>query len=150
MHTRTHALQQHVRALLVMVEEGQIVKPPAPQIPDMSLRGFGSFSLGRRTADHHRRTQIRQELWDRYMQQAHDSPEDFSPVVPFEQVGDNLVGRKIKIRWWTEVDGEVNGEEGAQAYLQRSSPTHLHERITQNSGSARTLSQWWSGMKNSI
>ena len=51
------------------------------------------------------------------MQQAYDSPEDFSPVVPFEQVGDNLVGRKIEIRWWTEVDGEVNGEAEKQPYL---------------------------------
>jgi hypothetical protein len=37
--------------LVKLWEAGKIVKPVAPILPDLTLRGFGNFHIGERTAD---------------------------------------------------------------------------------------------------
>ena len=66
----------------------------------MALRGFGDVSLGTRVADHKKRTDQRDAKHRAFMEEARDRPEDFSPVVPYKEVGDWMVGRKIEVRWW--------------------------------------------------
>ena len=34
-----------------MWEKGEIERPLGPVLPDLTLRGFGNFSIGERTAD---------------------------------------------------------------------------------------------------
>ena len=69
-----------------------------PGIPCMALRGFGDVSLGTRVADHKKRTDQRDAKHRAFMEEARDRPEDFSPVVPYKEVGDWMVGRKIEVR----------------------------------------------------
>ena len=68
--------------------------------PEIHIRGFGNISLGTKTADHKKRTDVRRAIQARYMEEARDRPEDFSDVIPYKEVGDWLLGRKIEIWWW--------------------------------------------------
>ena len=66
----------------------------------MALRGFGDVSLGTRVADNKKRIDRRDAKHRAFMEEARDRPDDFAPVVPYKEVGDWMVGRKIEVRWW--------------------------------------------------
>ena len=85
-----------------------IKKPAYPDIPNMSIRGYGDFSLGTRTGDHKKRTDQRKAYWAGWMEEAKDAPEDYSPVVPYREPGEWMVGMKIEARWWV---GDSSNEE---------------------------------------
>ena len=71
-------------------------------MPTMPSCGYGAISLGRTTADHHKRTRVRQKLWAKWLEAAYENPEEYSPVVRFTPVSQSYVGRKIEVRWQME------------------------------------------------
>ena len=73
----------------------------APILVDLTLRGFGDFHLGERTADAKERDSIRKRKHSDWMADVSDTP-----VVSFTDVPEDLVGQKIKVRWWVP-DGRV-------------------------------------------
>lgn len=103
----------HVRKLLAMVCRCRhqspdyecactIKRPRKPAMPIMPTRGYDDISLGRTTAHHHKRTQVRQAMWAKWLEEAYDNPEEYSPVVRFTPVSQEYVGRKIEVRWQME------------------------------------------------
>lgn len=91
--------------MIKLWEAGKIEKPLAPILPDLTLRGFGDFHLGERTADAKERDTIRKRKHSDWMADVSDNPEKYSPVVSFTDVPEDLVGQKIEVRWWVP-DGE--------------------------------------------
>ena len=53
--------------LIKLWEAGKIVKPVAPILPDFTLRGFGNFHIGERTADAKKRDAARTRKHPAYM-----------------------------------------------------------------------------------
>ena len=76
--------------------------PPKPSLPDMSIRGFGNVSLGRHMADHQKRTNTRDAMWKKWLEEVGDSPEDYSPIVIYTPVSQAYVGRKLEMIWTVE------------------------------------------------
>jgi hypothetical protein len=95
--------------MIEMWEAGKIVRPPAPVLPDLTLRGFGNFHLGERTADAKKRDEIRRERYGKWMEDVIVNPEKYSPVVPFTDVAADLMGQKIEVRWWVPDEDAEGG-----------------------------------------
>ena len=77
-----------------MWEKGEIERPLGPVLPDLTLRGFGNFSIGERTADAVQRDQKRKQMRERTMADVATRPEKYSAVVPFTDVAAELIGQK--------------------------------------------------------
>jgi hypothetical protein len=108
----TH-MDKHTRKLLERKKpeyagDDAIIKTTHPQFLPMSIRGFGDFSLGTRTADHQKRTDVRKSKHDTYMEQVEDDPQHYSPVVPYKEPGGWMVGMKIESRWWVGDSSNVD------------------------------------------
>ena len=79
-----------------------IKMPPKPNLPDMSIRGYGNVSLGRHMADHQKHTNTRDVIWRKWLEEVEESPEDYSPIVIYTPVSQEYVGRKLEMRWSVE------------------------------------------------
>ena len=91
--------------LIKLWEAGKIVKPVAPILPDFTLRGFGNFHIGERTADAKKGTR-----------RAHGStlhtwwnPHKYSPKVLYSDLPEDLIGQKIELRWYVPDPDEPVG-----------------------------------------
>jgi len=103
-------LWEHAQKMLEMVDDGDITDPGAPPRPEMLDRSIGPIVLGTKARDYEKITEKRKELHNRYMQQAEDNTEEYSPVVPLPDIaaeGEVLVGRKVEVRLNVE-DEEKN------------------------------------------
>ena len=67
--------------LITLREAGKIVKPVAPILPDLTLRGFGNFHIGERTADAKKRNGMRAWKHSAYMADVRVNPHKYSPKV---------------------------------------------------------------------
>ena len=75
-----------------MWEKGEIQKPLGPILPDLTLRGFGNFSIGERTADAVQRDEKRKQMRERTMADVRTRPEKYSPIASFTDVAAELIG----------------------------------------------------------
>ena len=93
-------MENHCVKLLTKVKKGDTKKPDAaPEDAEMTIRGFGDFSMGKRTgAANEARTAKRQKIHDEYVQKAKDDPQEYAATIRIEDFTQELVGRKIEIR----------------------------------------------------
>ena len=92
-----------------MWEKGEIERPLGPVLPDLTLRGFGNFSIGERTADAVQRDEKRKQMRERTMADVATRPEKCSAVVPFTDVAAELIDQKIEARWYVPDDDAPGG-----------------------------------------
>ena len=78
---------------------GKIVKPLAPTLADLSLRGFGNFLIGERTADAKKRDTARTRKHSAYMADMRINPHKVSPKVLYSDLPEDLIGQNIEVRW---------------------------------------------------
>ena len=93
-------MERHCTLLLEMIEAGEIKKPDAaPSVVAMTIRGFGDYSLGKRTGvANDTRTAKRAKMHQTFMASALSDSSEHSPVIRIEEFTQGLVGRKIEIR----------------------------------------------------
>jgi hypothetical protein len=70
-----------VTKLIKLWEAGKIVKPVAPILPDLTLRGFGNFRIGERIADAKKRDAAHTRKHSAYMADVRVNPDKYSPKV---------------------------------------------------------------------
>ena len=99
-------MERHCTLLLEMIEAGQIKKPDAaPSGVPLSIRGYGDYSLGKRTGvANDTRTAKRAKMHETFMASALSDSSEHSPVIRIEEFTQALVGRKIEIRMMQQAD----------------------------------------------
>ena len=95
--------------LIKLWEAGKIVKPVAPILPDLTLRGFGNFHIGERTADAKKRDAARTRKHSAYMADVRVNPQKYSPKVLYSDLPADLIGQKIEVRWYVPDPDEPGG-----------------------------------------
>jgi hypothetical protein len=93
-------MERHCTLLLEMIEAGEIKKPDAaPSVVAMTIRGYGDYSLGKRTGvANDTRTAKRAKMHQTFMASALSDSSEHSPVIRIGDFTQDLVGRKIEIR----------------------------------------------------
>ena len=91
------------------VGEGGDTETTGSYPADLTLRGFGSFSIGERTSDAIQRDEKRRQMRKRTMADVRTRPEKYSPIVPFTDVAADLIGQKIEARWYVPDDDAPGG-----------------------------------------
>jgi hypothetical protein len=77
-------VKKHVIKLIKLLwEAGKIVKPVAPILHDLTLRGFGNFHISERTANTKIRDAARTQKHSAYMANVRVNPHKYSPKVLF-------------------------------------------------------------------
>ena len=100
-------MHTHVRKLLTMIYrcvghctcDQPIKMHSKPTYPDISL---GLDSVGPTMAGHQKCVDARTVMIEAWFEQVASSPEEFSPVVLFEEITSAYVGRRLEVRWTVE------------------------------------------------
>jgi hypothetical protein len=136
--------------MIKLWEAGKIEKPLAPILPDLTLRGFGDFHLGERTADAKERDTIRKRKHSDWMADVSDNPEKYSPVVSFTDMPKDMVGQKIECGGGCQTGRVVGIYTVLKGLSKRSFLLQRVDQTTLSFAYASTLLLLYSGTKNLV